>query len=118
MNNDKQRKVKVGIVQHFFSDDIDSNRSRNLAAIQNLADEGAELIVLSELHDSLYFCQTENVDNFDLAVEIPGEFTDIYAEAAKNSGVVIVTSAFERRAPGLYHNTAIFFENDGSIAGH
>lgn len=117
MNNDKQRKVKVGIVQHFFSDDIDSNRSRNLAAIQNLADEGAELIVLSELHDSLYFCQTENVDNFDLAVEIPGEFTDIYAEAAKNSGVVIVTSAFERRAPGLYHNTAIVFEKDGSIAG-
>lgn len=117
MNNDKQRKVKVGIVQHFFSDDIDSNRSRNLAAIQNLADEGAELIVLSELHDSLYFCQTENVDNFDLAVEIPGEFTDIYAEAAKNSGVVIVTSAFERRAPGLYHNTAIVFEKDGAIAG-
>ena len=117
MTNDKMRKVKVGIVQHFFSDDIDSNRSRNLAAIQNLADEGAELIVLSELHDSLYFCQTENVDNFDLAVEIPGEFTDIYAEAAKNSGVVLVTSAFERRAPGLYHNTAVVFEKDGSIAG-
>lgn len=118
MITDKKNSIKVGIVQHFFSDDIDSNRSRNLAAIQNLADEGADLIVLSELHDSLYFCQTENVDNFDLAIEIPGEFTDFYAEAAKQNGVVLVTSAFERRAPGLYHNTAIVFEKDGSIAGH
>ncbi len=109
--------MKVGIVQHFFSEDIDSNRSRNLAAIQNLADEGAELVVLSELHDSLYFCQHENVDLFDLAVELPGEFTDFYGEAAKNNGVVIVASAFERRAPGLYHNTAVVFEKDGSIAG-
>ena len=109
--------LKVGIVQHFFSDDVDSNRSRNLAAIQNLADEGAQLIVLSELHDSLYFCQTENVDNFNLAVDLPGEFTDFYAEAARQNGVVLVTSAFERRAPGLYHNTAIVFEKDGSIAG-
>ncbi|MDE6806077.1 MAG: carbon-nitrogen hydrolase [Muribaculaceae bacterium] len=118
MITDKKNSIKVGIVQHFFSDDIDSNRGRNLAAIQNLADEGADLIVLSELHDSLYFCQTENVDNFDLAIEIPGEFTDFYAEAAKQNGVVLVTSAFERRAPGLYHNTAIVFEKDGSIAGH
>lgn len=118
MITDKKNSINVGIVQHFFSDDIDSNRSRNLAAIQNLADEGADLIVLSELHDSLYFCQTENVDNFDLAIEIPGEFTDFYAEAAKQNGVVLVTSAFERRAPGLYHNTAIVFEKDGSIAGH
>ena len=118
MITDKKNSIKVGIVQHFFSADIDSNRSRNLAAIQNLADEGADLIVLSELHDSLYFCQTENVDNFDLAIEIPGEFTDFYAEAAKQNGVVLVTSAFERRAPGLYHNTAIVFEKDGSIAGH
>lgn len=109
--------MKVGIVQHFFSEDIDSNRSRNLAAIQNLADEGAELIALSELHDSLYFCQTENVDLFDLAVELPGEFTDFYAEAARVNGVIIVASAFERRAPGLYHNTAVVFEKDGSIAG-
>lgn len=109
--------MKIGIVQHFFSEDVDSNRSRNLTAIQNLADEGAEVVVLSELHDSLYFCQTENVDNFDLAVELPGEFTDIYAEAARSNGVVIVASAFERRAPGLYHNTAVVFEKDGSIAG-
>ena len=113
----KKDKLKIGIVQHFFSGDVDSNRSRNLAAITNLAEEGAELIVLSELHDSLYFCQTEDVDNFDLAVEIPGEFTDFYAEAARDNGVVIVTSTFERRAPGLYHNTAVVFEKDGSIAG-
>lgn len=111
------KNLKVGIVQHFFSGDIDTNRSRNLTAIQNLADEGAELIVLSELHDSLYFCQTEDVDNFNLAIEIPGEFTDFYAEAAKQNDVVIVASAFERRAPGLYHNTALVFEKDGSIAG-
>ena len=73
--------------------------------------------MLSELHDSLYFCQTENVDNFSLAVDIPGDFTDFYAEAARQNGVVLVTSAFERRAPGLYHNTALVFERDGSIAG-
>lgn len=109
--------MKVGTVQHFFSEDCDSNRSRNLAAIQNLADEGAELVVLSELHDSLYFCQTEDVDLFNLAVELPGEFTDFYAEAARENNVVIVASAFERRAPGLYHNTAVVFEKDGSIAG-
>ena len=109
--------LKVGIVQHFFTSDIDSNRSRNLAAIRNLADDGAGLIVLSELHDSLYFCQSENVDNFDLAVELPGDFTDFYGEAAKENDVVIVTSAFERRAPGLYHNTAVVFEKDGSVAG-
>lgn len=117
MRIDMVKNLKVGIVQHFFSGDIDTNRSRNLTAIQNLADEGAELIVLSELHDSLYFCQTEDVDNFNLAIEIPGEFTDFYAEAAKQNDVVIVASAFERRAPGLYHNTALVFEKDGSIAG-
>lgn len=113
----KEDKIKVGIVQHFFSQDVDSNRSRNLAAITNLADEGAQLIVLSELHDSLYFCQTENVDNFDLATELPGDFTDFYGEAARENGVVIVASAFEKRAPGLYHNTALVFEKDGSVAG-
>ena len=89
MIHKSDRKLKVGVIQHFFSDDIDTNRSRNLAAIQNLADEGAELIVLSELHDSLYFCQTENVDNFSLAVDIPGDFTDFYAEAARQNGVVL-----------------------------
>lgn len=112
-----KKNLKTGIVQHFFAEDIEVNRSRNLSAIRNLAEEGAELIVLSELHDSLYFCQTEDVDNFKYAVEIPGEFSDIYGEAAKENEVVIVTSVFERRAPGIYHNTAIVFETDGSIAG-
>lgn len=110
-------KIKVGIVQHSFSPDVDSNRARNLTAIENLASEGADLIVLSELHDSLYFCQTEDVENFRYAEAIPGDFTEIYSEAAAANNVVIVTSMFERRAPGLYHNTAIIFERDGKIAG-
>jgi N-carbamoylputrescine amidase len=109
--------LTVGIVQHSFSDNVDSNRARNLTAIENLSSEGAKLIVLSELHDSLYFCQTENVDNFDLAQELPGEFTEFYGNAASDNNVVIVTSAFERRAPGLYHNTAVVFDTDGSVAG-
>lgn len=113
-----KKNIKTGIVQHFFLEDVDANRSRNLSAIRNLAEEGAELIILSELHDSLYFCQTENVDNFELAQELPGEFTDFYGEAARESGVVIVASTFEKRAPGLYHNTAVVFEKDGDVAGY
>lgn len=109
--------IRTGIVQHSFSDDIAVNRARNLTAIENLASEGADLIVLSELHDSLYFCQTENVDNFDLAQTLPGEFTEFYGSAAASNNVVIVTSAFERRAPGVYHNTAVVFEKDGTVAG-
>lgn len=112
-----RNKLKVGIVQHSFSEDINGNRARNLTAIENLASEGAELIVLSELHDSLYFCQTEDVENFGYAQELPGEFTDFYAEAAAVNKVVIVTSVFERRAPGLYHNTAVVFDTDGSVDG-
>ena len=109
--------MKVGIVQHSFSEDVDANRTRNLNAIESLASEGADLVVLSELHDSLYFCQTENVDNFIYAESIPGDFTTIYSEAARDNHVVLVTSMFERRAPGLYHNTAIVFDSDGSICG-
>lgn len=109
--------LKVGIVQHRFSDSVDANRNRNLLAIENLAAEGANLIVLSELHDSLYFCQTEDVDNFKLAVRLPGDFTEFYSDAAVANNVVIVCSAFERRAPGLYHNTAVVFDSDGSLAG-
>lgn len=110
-------KIKAGIVQHGFTDYIPSNRRRNIAAIEELASKGAELVVLSELHDSLYFCQTENVNNFDLAVDLPGEYIDIYGEAARQNNVVLVTSTFERRAPGLYHNTAVVFDSDGSVAG-
>lgn len=109
--------MKVGIVQHGFSEDVESNRARNLTAIENLAADGAELIVLSELHDSLYFCQTEDVENFRYAEQLPGEFTDFYSEAAHQNNVVLVTSVFERRAPGLYHNTAVVFDKDGSVAG-
>ena len=109
--------MKIGIVQHAFTDDVASNRARNLAAIRTLADEGARLVVLSELHDSLYFCQSENVDNFRLAESYPGEFIKIYSEAARDNDVVLVASGFERRAPGLYHNTAVVFESDGSVAG-
>lgn len=109
--------IKVGIVQHSFSQDVESNRARNLTAIEDLASDGARLIVLSELHDSLYFCQTEDVDNFALAEEIPSEFTEFYGQAARDNNVVLVTSMFERRAPGLYHNTAVVFDVDGEIAG-
>lgn len=109
--------MKIGIVQHTFSEDVDSNRARNLTAIENLAAEGAQVVVLSELHDSLYFCQTENVDNFRYAEEIPSEFTEFYSEGAAANSVVIVTSMFERRAPGLYHNTAVVFDTDGRICG-
>lgn len=115
---DRKSSLKVGIVQHSFSSDIDYNRSRNLAAIQNLAADGADLVVLSELHDSLYFCQTENVDNFDLAVSLnEDDFMEFYARAAEDNHIVLVTSAFERRAPGLYHNTAVVFDSNGSVAG-
>lgn len=112
-----RKTIKTGIVQHFFVDDVEVNRNRNISAIRKLAEEGAELVILSELHDSLYFCQTENVDNFDLAMELPGEFTDIYSEVAKECGIVLVTSTFEKRSTGLYHNTAVVFERDGSVTG-
>lgn len=109
-------RIKVGIVQHSFSPDVVFNRQRNIAAIESLADDGARLIVLSELHDSLYFCQCEDVANFRYAVRLE-EFIKVYSEAARENKVVIVTSAFERRAPGLYHNTAVVFDSDGSVAG-
>ena len=109
--------LKIGVVQHFISEDVDTNRSRNLASIRSLAEEGASLIVLSELHDSLYFCQTEDVDNFRYAEDPDEEFYDFYSKAARESEVVLVASSFERRAPGLYHNTAVVFEADGSVAG-
>lgn len=111
------RIIRSGIVQKTFTDDISLNRTANLSAIESLASEGADLIVLSELHDSPYFCQTENVDNFEYATALPGDFTEFYGEAARANSVVLVTSAFERRAPGLYHNTAVVFDTDGSIAG-
>lgn len=117
MNRKEHDIVKTGIIQHSFSEDVNTNRARNLASISNLAEEGARLVVMSELHDSLYFCQTEDVDNFRYAEPFPGDFTEVYSKAARDNGIVLVASSFERRAPGLYHNTAIVFETDGSIAG-
>ncbi len=113
----KSKTIKAGIVQHTFTEDVAKNRMRNLAAIRSLAEEGANLVVLSELHDSLYFCQCEDVENFRYAENHPGEFFEVYSEAAKENGVVLVASSFERRAPGLYHNTAVVFESDGCVAG-
>lgn len=109
-------KINIGLVQHTFSEDIEYNRNRNSLAIENLAEQGAELIVLSELHDSLYFCQCEDVENFKYATSLD-DFGDFYARLAADNHVVIVTSAFEKRAPGLYHNTSLIFDSDGTIAG-
>ena len=91
--------------------------ARLAAGIRQLAAEGAELVVLQELHNGLYFCQTENVDVFDQSEPIPGPSTEFYGALAKELGVVIVTSLFERRAAGLYHNTAVVIEKDGTMAG-
>ncbi|MBR6490455.1 MAG: acyltransferase, partial [Muribaculaceae bacterium] len=97
--------MKIGIIQQHNTSDINDNRNRLIQKIEKLAQDGAELIVLQELHDSLYFCQEENVENFDLATPIPGDITDIYSKAARENNVVLVTSLFERRAAGLHHNT-------------
>lgn len=111
------RTLRTGIIQQANGADIEDNRRRLAEKIRRLAADGAELIVNQELHDSLYFCQTEHVDLCDLAITIPGPESDFYASLARECGVVLVTSLFERRAPGLYHNTAVVFEKDGSIAG-
>ena len=109
--------MKVGIIQHSCTADISHNVNRLIDSIRKAAQQGAELIVLQELHNSLYFCQTENTELFDLAETIPGYSTDTFGKIAKELGVVIVTSLFEKRAVGLYHNTAVVIEKDGSIAG-
>ena len=109
--------VKVGIVQQQCSADQSDNIANSLAGISVCAEAGAKLVILQELHTSLYFCQTESIANYDLAEAIPGSTTDQFAKAAQEHKVVIVASFYERRAPGLYHNTAVVFEKDGSIAG-
>ena len=111
------RELKIGFLQqHNVADKMD-NMKRLAEGITDLAKRGAELIVLQELHNGLYFCQTEEVGNFDQAETIPGPSTAFYGELAKQLDVVIVTSLFEKRASGLYHNTAVVLEKDGSIAG-
>ena len=109
--------MKVGIIQHSNAADKAANRARTAEAVRALASQGARLIVNRELHDSLYFCQTDNVGLCDLAENIPGPATEFYSALARETGTVIVTSLFERRAPGLYHNTAVVFEKDGTVAG-
>lgn len=109
--------LKIGFIQQHNTADTANNIGRLCEGIHVLARQGASLIVLQELHNSLYFCQTECVDNFDLSEPIPGPSTECFGRLAKELGVVIVVSLFERRAPGLYHNTAVVLENDGTIAG-
>lgn len=109
--------MKTGIIQQHNTADKKYNMQRLAESIKALASEGAELIILQELHNSLYFCQFENVNNFDLAEPIPGPSTEFFGSLAKELGVVIVTSLFEKRAAGLYHNTAVVIERDGTIAG-
>ena len=109
--------MKIGIIQQHNTADRDDNKRRLAEKIRSLAAKGAELVVLQELHNGLYFCQEENVETFNQAEPIPGPSTEFYGVLAKELGVVIVTSLFERRATGLYHNTAVVLEKDGSIAG-
>lgn len=113
----KPSKIKVGLIQQSNTADYNENMHKLANNIKELAKQGAQLIVLQELHNSLYFCQTENTENFNLAEPIPGPSTDFFGKLAKQFGIVIVTSLFERRAAGLYHNTAVVFDADGSIAG-
>lgn len=109
--------MKIGIIQQHNGEDAKANVLNLATKIRKLAKEGAELIVLQELHNSLYFCKQEDVNLFDLAEPIPGPSTTFFGDLAKELGVVIVTSLFERRATGLYHNTAVVLEKDGTIAG-
>ena len=111
------KELKIGFLQQHNVSDASVNIQRLSEGIADLATRGAQLIILQELHNSLYFCQVEDVNNFDLAEPIPGPSTDLYGELARQFGVVIVTSLFEKRAPGLYHNTAVVIEKDGTIAG-
>ena len=109
--------LKVGLVQHTCGTDRAKNIAKSTNGIRTAAKQGAKLVILQELHTALYFCQTEATDAFELAESIPGPTTDQFGRLAKELGVVLVLSLFERRAPGLYHNTAVVLETDGSLAG-
>ena len=109
--------MKIGIIQQHNNANREDNKQRLAEKIRKVAQQGAELVVLQELHNGLYFCQEENVNTFDQAEPIPGPSTEFYGALAKELKVVIVTSLFERRATGLYHNTAVVLEKDGTIAG-
>lgn len=109
--------MKIGIIQQSNCDNVEQNKQKLADNIRKVAAEGAELIVLQELHNSLYFCQVESTQNFSLAEPIPGPSTEFYSAIAAECKVVLVTSLFEARAKGLYHNTAVVFDKDGSMAG-
>lgn len=109
--------MKIGIVQQANTDNYQANLEHSIAAIEACVADGAEVVVLQELHANLYFCQQEDVDCFDLAESIPGPTTNRLAAVAKQEDCVVVASVFEKRAPGLYHNTAVVLDSDGSIAG-
>ena len=112
-----KRTIKAGLVQEALCSDIEKNKASLAESIRNLSNKDAELVILQELHNSLYFCQYEDVSAFGLAETIPGPSTDFYGNIARENNIVLVTSLFEKRAPGLYHNTAVVFDKDGSIAG-
>ncbi|MBN2166877.1 MAG: carbon-nitrogen hydrolase [Marinilabiliaceae bacterium] len=112
-----KKQIKVGFIQQSNIGDVSANMAKLAKNIKIVSENGAELVVLQELHNSLYFCQVEDVDNFDLSEQIPGQSTDFYSKIAIQNKIVLVTSLFEKRAPGLYHNTAVVFDKDGSIAG-
>ena len=113
----KENILKVGLVQQSNTENILQNEAKLEHNIRELSEKGAQLVVLQELHNSLYFCQTEDVDKFDLAEPIPGPSTEFYSKIAAECNIVLVTSLFERRAAGVYHNTAVVFEKDGTVAG-
>ena len=112
-----RRTIKVGLIQQSCTGNTAENMDKLKHSIEDVASKGAELVVLQELHNTLYFCQTENTSLFDLAETIPGPSTEFYSRVASANSIVLVTSFFEKRAPGLYHNTAVVFDKDGSIAG-
>lgn len=113
----KKNQIKVGLVQQANVADVDQNIDKLISNIQDCAARGAELVVLQELHNSLYFCQTEDTEQFELAESIPGPSTQTFGKVAKELGIVLVSSLFEKRAPGIYHNTAVVLEKTGDIAG-
>jgi len=110
-------RIVVGLVQQRFTSDREANVQKSVAGIRAAAAKGARLVVLPELHLGLYFCQTENPERFDLAEPVPGPATETFGALAKELGVVIVASIFERRAAGVYHNTAVVLDTNGSLAG-
>ena len=110
-------KLKIGLVQQACTEHREANIAKSIEGIRACAAQGAELIVLQELHTGIYFCQAEDTSKFDIAEPIPGPSTTVFSSIAQELGVVLVTSLFEKRAPGIYHNTAVVFERDGSIAG-